>query len=180
VPYFNVYFNKVLNASVLQTGLVFAVADALMVIGFMMIPYISTRMGMVRSAALTQAISIPFLVVMAVTTNFAIASGAYVARMLFMNISGPATTSFQMQIIKPEERGFATGLMSTGNSVAIAGSTYIGGLLMAHGNYLIPYAVTCLAYAVAALLLYECFKDNEDAGARKNKTASEGLSLPSA
>lgn len=157
VPFFNVYFTKVLSADVLETGLVFSIADVFMVIGFMIIPYMSTRIGRIRSAVLTQLISIPFLIMMALTTNFMLAAAAYIARMFLMNMAGPAMSSFQMETFKKSERSFAIGVISTGNSLAVAASTFTAGILMAHGHYLIQYAVTCSAYLIAAVLLYHYF-----------------------
>ena len=161
VPYFNVYFTRIVHASVFATGLIFAVASLFMVAGFVAIPWLSERVGRARSAVLTQFASLPFLLLMAVTGNFLIASAAYVMRMFLMNMAMPATTSLQMEIIRPEERGYAVGLMSTGQSLAIAGATYLSGLLMAGGNYTLPFAVTCTAYIVAAGLMYYYFARHE-------------------
>ncbi|HMK48386.1 MAG TPA: MFS transporter [Methanocella sp.] len=157
VPYFNVYFTKIVHASIFETGLVFAVADIFMVAGFIAIPHVAQRIGRARSAVITQTASLPFLIMMAITTNFLAASTAYIMRMFLMNMAGPAQTSLQMEVIKQEERGFAVGLMSTGNSLAVAVSTYISGLLMTGGNFTIPFIITCIAYVGAAALLYIYF-----------------------
>jgi MFS family permease len=161
VPYFNVYFTKIVHASVFATGLVFAVASLFMVAGFVSIPWLSARIGRTKSAVITQVASLPFLLLMAITGNFLIASSAYVMRMLLMNMAMPATTSLQMEIIKPEERGYAVGLMSTGQSLAIATSTYVSGILMAGGNFSLPFFITCCSYVVAAILLYYYFGNDE-------------------
>lgn len=161
VPYFNVYFAKIVHASIFATGLVFAVASLFMVAGFIAIPWLSTRIGRARSAVFTQVASLPFLLLMAITGNFLIASVAYTMRMLLMNMAMPATTSLQMEIIRPEERGYAVGLISTGQSLAIAAATYVSGMLMAGGNYTLPFMVTCGSYVVAAGLLYYYFGNDE-------------------
>lgn len=180
VPYFNIYFTKIIRVGVLETGMVFAIADIFMVLGFMFIPYLSTKLGKVRAAAITQAASVPFLILMAFTTNFMIASTAYIARMLLMNMAGPATSSFQMEQINAEERGFATGFISMGNSLAIAASTYISGILMSGGSYVLPYAVTCVAYMLAAWLLYYYFRDAERTGPVMTEVADAGTKVPQA
>lgn len=174
VPYFNVYFTKIIHASVFETGLIFAVADIFMVAGFIAIPYVASRIGRARSAVITQTASLPFLVLMAITTNLLAASTAYVMRMFLMNMASPAQTSLQMEIIHPEERGFAVGLMSTGNSLAIAASTYVSGLLMVGGNYSLPFAVTCISYVVAAALLYYYFGHHERRQRRQGAEAMSG------
>jgi MFS family permease len=171
VPYFNVYFTKVLKVGVMEIGLASAIAGGVMIIGLMATPYLTSKIGKVRSAVLTKILSAPFLILMALTTNFVMAAGAYVAYMFLINMAGPATTSFQMELIKPREQGFAVGMMSTGSYVAISASTYVSGLLIAHGNYMIPFMGTCLAYLVTAALLYHYFKDCERPGFICQKSA---------
>ena len=161
VPYFNVYFTKVLGAGPSEIGIVFAATNALMVVGFAITPRLTSWLGKVRAASLTQMASIPFLVLMALSTNFMMGSFAYTSRMFLMNLGGPAVTSLQMEMIDPEERGFAIGFMSTVSGVVVAAATYASGLFMAQGNYLLPYAATCVAYMLAAGLLYHFFKDSE-------------------
>lgn len=161
VSYFNIYFVKVLGAGPSEIGIVFAVTNALMVVGFAITPRISSWLGKVRATTLTQMASIPFLILMALTTNFMVGSFAYTSRMFLMNLGGPALTSLQMEMIDPEERGFAIGFMSTVSGVVVAGATYLGGLFMAQGNYLVPYAATCVAYVLAAGLLYRFFRGAE-------------------
>ncbi|CAJ35667.1 MFS transporter [Methanocella arvoryzae] len=161
VPYFNVYFTKIIRASIFETGVIFAVANIFMVAGFIFIPYLAEKIGRARSAVITQAASLPFLILMAITTNLMAASAAYIMRMMLMNMAGPATTSLQMEVIHPEERGFAVGLISTGNSLAVAASTYVSGLLMVGGNYVLPFTITCIAYLAAAGLLYYFFGHRE-------------------
>ncbi len=164
VPYFNVYFVKVMKVGVIEVGLASAIAGVVMIGGLMATPYLTSRIGKVRCAVLTKILSAPFLVLMALTTNFIMAAGAYVAYMFLINMAGPATTSFQMELIKPKEQGLAVGVMSTGSYVAISASTYISGLLIAKGNYIIPFIGTCLAYLATAALLYYYFKDCERPG----------------
>lgn len=164
VPYFNVYFIKVIKVGVIEVGLASAIAGAVMIGGLMLTPYLTARIGKVRCAVLTKILSAPFLILMALTTNFIMAAGAYVAYMFLINMAGPATTSFQMELIKPKEQGFAVGMMSTGSYVAISASTYISGLLIAQGNYMIPFIGTCVAYLATAALLYYYFKDCERPG----------------
>jgi len=161
VPYFNVYFTRALHVGVLDVGLASAVAGAVMILGFVTTPYLTSRIGKVRSAVVTKIFSAPFLMLMALTESFIVAAAAYVAYMFFINMAGPATTSFQMEQIKPKEQGFAVGMMMTGNYVAVSASTYLSGLLIAKGNYIVPFLVTCVAYVVTAFLLYHYFKDSE-------------------
>ena len=132
-----------------------------MLAGFIVTPYLASRIGKVRSAALSKIFAAPFVMLIALSQSFLPAAAAYVAYVFFINMAGPATTSFQMEQIKPGEQGLALGMMMTGNYIAISVSTYLSGLLIAAENYLIPFMGTCIFYVLTALLLYHYFKDAE-------------------
>lgn len=161
VPYFNVYFTQALHMSVLDVGLISAVAGAIMIGGFIITPCVTSKIGKIRAACASKLLAAPFLMLLAFTKSFLVAAGAYVAYMFFINMAGPATTSFQMEQIKRDEQGFAVGMMMTGNYIAVSVSTYISGLLIAGGNYLLPFIGTCAFYLITAALLYYYFKDAE-------------------
>ncbi len=172
VPYFNIYFMNVLNMGVLEIGLTSAAAGLFMIVGFMIIPLLTAKIGKVRSAVATKLLTAPFLIFMAISTNLALAATAYVAYMFLINMAGPATTSFQMEQIQPREQGFAVGLMSTGNCLAVAASSLVSGILITGGNYLVPFLVTCAGYVATALLLYYYFRNTESRVSRPVKTVT--------
>ncbi|HTY90199.1 MAG TPA: MFS transporter [Methanocella sp.] len=161
VPYFNVYFTQSLHMSVLDVGLISAVAGVIMIGGFIITPYLTLKIGKIRAACASKLIAAPLLMLMAFAQSVLLAAGAYVAYMFFINMAGPATTSFQMEQIRREEQGFAVGMMMTGNYIAVSLSTYVSGLLIAGGNYLLPFIGTCTFYLITAALLYYYFKDVE-------------------
>jgi Major Facilitator Superfamily. len=167
VPYFNIYFMNVLNMGVLEIGLTSAAAGLFMVAGFIVIPFLTARIGKVRSAVATKLLTTPFLILMALSKDIVLAAGAYVVYMFLINMAGPATTSFQMEQIHPREQGFAVGLMSTGSCLAVSISSFVSGILIAGGNYLVPFLLTCAGYVATALLLYYYFRDTESAGLRR-------------
>ena len=180
VPYFNIYFMKVLNMGVLEIGLTSAVAGAVMIVGLMGTPLLTAKIGKVRSAVASKLLTVPFLVFMAITTDMALAAVAYVAYMFLINLAGPATTSFQMEQIPRRQQGFAVGLMSTGNCLAVAASSFAAGVLIAGGNFLVPFLLTCAGYAATAALLYHYFRDVEPAGreVRRRSRAPLGARAP--
>lgn len=162
VPFFNVYFNKMLSATPGQIGLIFALAQASMAVGAIAVPYMVSRIGKVKTVSLTYMLSIPFLIVLAVSTNLYIAGAAYILRMLFMNMSVPIANSFSMEIVHSEEMASVSSLTSMGSYISIAVSSYIAGVLMSYGSYLLPYMATCLLYLAAATLYFKFFRKYEE------------------
>jgi MFS family permease len=103
VPFFNVYFNKMLHAPPGQIGFIFSLAEGSMITGAAIVPYVAARFGKVKTVSLTHLLSPPFLLLLVLTTNLYLASGAYILRMLFMNMSSPVSTSFSMEIVHSDE-----------------------------------------------------------------------------
>jgi MFS family permease len=162
VPFFNVYFNKILSATPGQIGIIFALAQACMAVGAMAIPYMVGKIGKVKTVSLTYVISIPFLILLAISTNLYIASAAYVLRMVFMNMSSPIYNSFSMEIVHEEEMASVSSLTSMGNYIAIALSSYVAGVFMTYGSYLLPYMATCVFYLAASVLFFKFFRRYEE------------------
>lgn len=157
VPFFNVYFYKVLTASTGQIGVIFSAGQIIMAAGLLIVPLLVGRFGKVRTIALTQLLSIPFLILIAVTMNIYVAAFAYIMRMTLMNMANPAIASFNMEMVPEQERATVSSLTSMGWNVFLALSTFISGIMMAEANYLLPYLITCLVYFVAAVLYYVFF-----------------------
>jgi MFS family permease len=162
VPFFNVYFSKMLSATTGQIGIIFALAQASMAIGAMAVPFLVSRIGKVKTVSLTYFISIPFLIVLAVSTNLYVAGAAYILRMLFMNMSVPISNSFSMEIVHSEKMASVSSLTSMGSYISIAISSLIAGVLMSYGSYLLPYAATCLFYLAASVLYFKFFRKYEE------------------
>ncbi|MCD1294080.1 MFS transporter [Methanocella sp. CWC-04] len=176
VPFFNVYFNRILAASPNEIGVIFALAQASMVIGAVAVPYLVKKFGKVKTISLTYMISIPFLIIMAISTNLFLVGSAYVLRMLFMNMSMPISNSFSMEIVKEDEMASVSSLTSMGSYISIAASTMIAGTLMSSGSYVLPYIAACGLYTAAALLYFRFFKKYEDSHAEPVKVNVETTS----
>lgn len=161
VPFFNVYFNKILLATPGEIGIIFSIAQISMVAGAVIVPYLARRVGRVKIVALTYLCSIPFLVLLALTTNLYLAGAAYVLRMLFMNVSSPISNSFSMEIVDAGEMASVSSLTSTGNYIAIAIGSLIAGIMMSLGAYTMPYISACVFYLLASVLYFKFFHRHE-------------------
>ncbi len=157
VPFFNVYFHKVLSATTGEIGIIFSIGQIVMVIGLLFIPMITERYGKVRTIALTQILSIPFLILIAFTMNIYMAAFAYVMRMMLMNMANPAISSFNMEIVAEQERATVSSLTQMGWNIFLALSTFLSGIMMSQSNYMLPYMITCVVYFIAAVAYYVFF-----------------------
>lgn len=157
VPFFNVYFQKVLSAKTDEIGLIFSLAQVTMVLGLILLPVLTEKFGKVRMIALTELASIPFLILIAFTGNLYLAAFAYIMRMALMNMANPAISNFNMEMVGESQRATVSSLTTMGWNIFLAISTFISGILMAHSSYVLPYMITCVVYIVAAALYYIFF-----------------------
>jgi MFS family permease len=165
VPFFNVYFNKSLQAGPGEIGIIFSLAQGSMIIGAAVVPYVAARFGKVKTVSMTYLLSLPFLLLLAFTTNLWLAGGAYVLRMLLMNMSSPVSTSFSMEIVHRDEMSSVSSLTNTANCFAIAAGSFVAGVLMTCGVYLMPYLGACGFYILTAVLYFRFFRSHEHARA---------------
>ncbi len=161
VPFFNVYFHSLLSASTGQIGIIFSAGELAMIVGLMVIPLIVGRFGKVKTIALTELASIPFLIMLAFTTNIYVAAFAYIMRMTLMNMANPAINSFNMELVPDEQRATVSSLTSMSWYLCQSLSAYLSGIMMASSNYVLPFMVTCATYLCAALLYYVFFSGVE-------------------
>ncbi len=157
VPFFNVYFHNILSATSSQIGFIFAVGEVVMIAGLVILPLMTERLGKIKTIAFTQLASIPFLIMLAFTGNIFIAAFAYTMRMTFMNMANPALSSFNMEIVDDRQRATVSSLTSMSWYLFMAASTYASGILMAGGNYVLPFMITCAVYITSASMYYFFF-----------------------
>jgi len=161
VPFFNVYFQSLMSASAGQIGTIFSAGEMVMVIGLVIIPLLTTRFGKIRTIAITELASIPFLIMLALTTNIFVAAFAYIMRMTLMNMANPAINNFNMEIVSEEQHATVSSLTSMSWYICQALSAYLSGLMMAGSNYVLPFMVTCVTYICSASLYYIFFRRTE-------------------
>lgn len=157
VPFFNVYFHNLLSATTGQIGLIFSAGEMVMIMGLMIIPFVVERFGKVKTIAFTELASIPFLIMLAFTTNIFVAAFAYIMRMTLMNMANPAINSFNMELVSDEQRATVSSLTSMSWYLCMSLSAYLSGIMMAGSNYVLPFMVTCVTYLCAASLYYMFF-----------------------
>jgi MFS family permease len=177
VPFFNVYFHKVLSATSGDIGFIFSIGEVVMIGGLVILPFMTERFGKIKSIAITQLASIPFLIMLAFTGNIFVAAFAYTMRMTFMNMANPAISSFNMEVVDERQRATVSSLTSMSWYLFMAISTYVSGLLMAGNNYVLPFMITCVVYITSASMYYVFFmKVEKDMNVKKTIIADSSMS----
>lgn len=162
VPFFNVFLTEQLRASTEQVGFIMAGSSVVLIFAVLLSPRLAGRFGKVKSVALTQGSSIPLLIIMGLSPGIWPVTLAYWFRHGLMNLSGPITSSFAMEIVSSEERAPTASLISMANNLSRALSATIGGIMMDTLGNGSPYFVTAVVYTAAIVWYQSHFRTEEE------------------
>jgi MFS family permease len=161
VMFFNVFFEAVFSADSALIGVIFAINTILLSSGNFIAPALADRIGKVRTIVVTEALSVPFLLMLWWSPNIYIGVLGYVTRSVLMNMSGPVNNAFYMEGLAKEERATALGITSTGDALVRAIAANIGGLFLAAGFYREPYLLVSGLYILGVILFFAFFRKKE-------------------
>ncbi len=163
VIFFNLYFQEVFEVPPHMIGVIFGINTVVLASGNFLAPAMADRIGKVRTVVFTEAMSIPFLLMLSWVPQeyLYLAVTAYVTRNVLMNMAGPVSNAFFMEGLTREERATAVGIVRTGDSFVRGIAANIGGMLLAAGLYRVPYLLVSGLYVLSVVLFYSFFKQKE-------------------
>lgn len=161
IPWFSYYFTLKFSVNLTEIGILFAVSQVGMAIAFLIIPKIAERIGSVRTIVYSQATSIVVLLLISVSPSFAVASILYLIRVISMNMTGPAFSSFFMGLLKSEERASGNSLVLASWNIGNALPRPVAGYIM--GNIFLDMTLYICAslYSISTLIFHGVFKKVE-------------------
>jgi MFS family permease len=161
VPLFNVFFASKFSATDEQVGVIFALGQIALAVGTLLAPIISERLGKVRAVVLCQFISIPFISLIALSPTLELAGSTYLARGALMNMAGPISSAFAMEIVSPTERATTSGFRLMADNIPRAAGAILGGGMMSLGDYTSPFFFTSAFYLASCSLFFVFFRKTE-------------------
>lgn len=167
VPFLNLYFRNRFGRDPASVGFYFSVAQVLTTAGFLLGPVLARRFGHVRAAVATELLSIPFFLVLAVTDRLWLAVGAFWLRGALMNMNGPVTQAFAMEVIPPREHAAANAVRTFGWNASWMLSTLAGGWLIDRHGFAPGMFATIGFYLASAALYWRWFRDAGGRGAAR-------------
>jgi MFS family permease len=152
-PYVALYFVSALGASVAFFGALSSALTILLAVGSLAIVPLAARLGKIRAAVATQALSLPFLLTLGLAPTLAVAAVALLIRGPLMNASGPALQAYLMDRTAPQQRVLASGVYNVSWQVAGALGAGVGGVLIARLGYHSVFVSAAALYAVSITLV---------------------------
>ena len=157
VPLFNLFFSLKFSASLEQIGLISSLSSITLGIGTLAAPALSKRLGRVKSIVVCEFLSMPFIMLMTLAPNLALASSAFITRNALMNMAGPISSTLQMELVTETERATTNGLMVMADGVPRALTAWVSGRMMTESDFYTPFLITTLTYFVASSLYFMFF-----------------------
>jgi predicted MFS family arabinose efflux permease len=158
VPFLNLYFRDRFGADVEAIGLYFAASSGLMALGTFAGPWIAARVGLLRTVAWSQLLSIPFMALLALTTSLPVAIGAFLLRSALMNMGHPLARNFAMEAVREDEQAVTNSAESLAWNVAWMFSTVLGGRLIEARGYGSSFALAIGLYLCSTTLYVFFFR----------------------
>ena len=158
IPYLNLYFASRFHADTVVIGALFAVSNVVLTLGALMAPWLTRRIGPLRTIALTATGSLVFLVIMAFATNIVVAAVAFWMRACLMMCSTPVTNQFCLELVPPSRRSVIHNVYQMAWTGSWAIATAIGGQLIEAGGFKIPMLVTAAVYGLYVVTFILAFR----------------------
>ena len=157
MPFMNVFFRYVHHLSDNSIGTIFAWGSLAMGIGLIIAPAIAERIGKIQTVVATQALSIPFLLMLGFSGRVELAIIAYYFRLTLMNMSSPIFSTFAMEQVEPEARAMLASLNSMAFNFGWAFSPTISGILQERHGFKPPFAITIVLYIISTSMYFFWF-----------------------
>ena len=157
MPFMNVFFRNVHQQSDTSIGTIFAWGSLAMGIGLVIAPALAERFGKIQIVVVSQALSVPFLLMLGFAPWLGIVLVAYYARTMLMNMSSPIYSTYVMEQVDPDSRGMLASLTSMAWNFGWALSPTISGYLQIRYGFGPPFILTILFYTIAIGMYYLWF-----------------------
>ena len=157
MPFMNVFFRVVYKQPDPVIGTLFAWGSLAMGIGLLIAPPLADRTGKIQLVVITQALSIPFLILLGFSPIFWIGAVSYYFRLALMNMSSPVYQTFVMEHVEPSARATVASLTSMAWNFGWAFSPTISGWLQVKYGFVPPFIGTITLYIISVTMYWAFF-----------------------
>jgi MFS family permease len=161
VPFMNVWFWELYDLPTHIVGIITGLGQGTLAAGVLLAPVLSTRIGKVNTVVVTQAVSLPFIVLLAAVVNPLIAIIAYLLRGVLMNASHPMNNALRMEMVPRRWRPNLNAIHTAAHRLTRSFSIQVTGPLFDQGQYLLPFWFTLICYTASTGLYAVFFRGAE-------------------
>ena len=174
MPFVNVFYRLQYTLSDARLGGVFAISSLMTGVASFLAPVVAERVGKVRSIVVTQALSIPFLLLMGFAPSVGASATGFIIRTALMNMSSPVLMAYTMGLVPARHRPLAAALMTLSWNAGWAVASWISGQLQVSVGFAPLFAITGSLYVTVIVSFYLLFRGQK---ALVETPIAEGLPL---
>jgi len=157
MPFMNVFFRVVHQQPDPTIGTLFAWGSLAMGLGLLAAPALAERYGKIQVVVVTQALSVPFLILLGFSPWFWLSAAAYYVRLTLMNLSNPVYQTFVMERVDEDARATVASLTSMAWNFGWAFSPTISGELQVKYGFGPSFIGTISLYTLAITMYWIFF-----------------------
>lgn len=151
VPFFNVYFQNEWSLGPREIAPIFSLMFLVLVVSYLLAPPLIKRFGPVKVILLSQVLSLPFFVELALGNFLWAAIVAFIMRQTLMNLSDPVYRQFAQEVADPRDRNSVAVVVHTSRQLFFVVANFASGYLIdaAGGRFTWVIVTTIGLYVVA-------------------------------
>lgn len=157
MPFMNVFFRQVHHQPDPVIGTLFAWGSLAMGIGLLAAPPLAERTGKIQLVVITQALSIPFLILLGFSPIFWVGAATFYIRLALMNMSSPVYQTFIMEHVESSGRATVASLTSMAWNFGWAVSPIISGWLQVKYGFGPAFIGTIVLYTISVIMYWAFF-----------------------
>ena len=150
IPFVALFLRHQVGATVTHIGVIQAVSAIAMAVAALATPRIAKRIGLAGTIVLTEVLSLPFLLLIPLSTSLPVTAVLFWVRGMLMNMSWPIYNQLSMEGVPTADKPLVAGWVRFGWSVAWLTGSAIGGRLM-ESSYTAGYYYAAALYGLGAL-----------------------------
>ena len=157
MPFMNIFFRTVHQQPDPAIGTMFAWGSLAMGIGLLMAPPLAERFGKIQVVVVTQALSVPFLILLGFSPWFWLSALSYFIRLALMNMSNPVFQTFVMESVDEDARATVASLTSMAWNFGWVFSPLVSGFLQVNYGFGPAFLGTISMYILAIIMYWAFF-----------------------
>jgi len=154
IPFMNLYFRNEFGLDSGRIGVFFSMMQIGLFLGMLGAPILMKRFGMVNSIVITELLSVPFMLILALTRDLPLAVAAFILRGTLMNLSLPISSNFEMELVPEADRPFTNAISSISWNGSWTLSAALGGAIIEKFSFAYSFYLTIVLYLLSAVSYY--------------------------
>lgn len=159
IPFMNLYFKEIFNLGPKKIGMCYSAMQVMVFLAMLSAPLITRRLGVVKTIVASELLSIPFMLILALTGDIRLAVVAFVIRGALMNMSWPVSNKFEMELVKPQDQPVTNAISQLSWMGSWAISSQVGGFIIKSYSFAASFYVTICLYFISAVCYYLFFRN---------------------